>query len=74
MAIFNCYFPGFCVHGISALASSKILVGRPNGGVLIIYPDTLEAKAKFISTTSKRVCAISLILYYICLCLCAMCY
>ena len=41
--------------------SSKILLGHPNGGVLIIlYPDTFVAKAKFISTTSKRLCALSL--------------
>ena len=37
-----------------------MLIGRPNGGVLIIYPDTFGAKAKFISTTSKRLCALSL--------------
>ena len=60
LATFNCYFPGYCVHGISALDSSKMLIGRPNGGVLIIYPDTFGAKAKFISTTSKRLCALSL--------------
>ena len=23
LATFNCYFPGYCVHGISALDSSK---------------------------------------------------
>ena len=45
---------------ISALDSTNILIGRPNGGVLIIYPDTFGAKAKFISTTSKRLCALSL--------------
>ena len=49
LATFNCYFPGFCVHGVSSLDSSKILLGRPNGGVFIIYPDTFGAKAKFIS-------------------------
>ena len=36
------------------------MIRRPNGGVLIIYPDTFGAKAKFISTTSKRLCALSL--------------
>ena len=71
LATFNCYFPGYCVHGISALDSSKMLIGRPNGGVLIIYPDTFGAKAKFISTTSKRLCVLSLhmsniILYLFC--------
>ena len=60
LATFNCYFPGYCVHGISALDNSKMLIGCPNGGVLIIYPDTFGAKAKFISTTSKRLCALSL--------------
>ena len=36
------------------------MIGFPNGGVLIIYPDTFGAKAKFISATSKRLCALSL--------------
>ena len=29
LATFNCYFPGYCVHGISALDSKKMLIGRP---------------------------------------------
>ena len=47
LATYICYFPGFCVHGVSALDISKSLLGRPNGGVLIIYPDTFGTKAKF---------------------------
>ena len=39
---------------------SKLLHGRPNGGVLIICSATFRAKAKFIPTTSKRLCALSL--------------
>ena len=44
LATFNCYFTGYCVHGVSALDSSKILLGRPNDGVLITYPDTFGTK------------------------------
>ena len=36
----------------SALDSTKLLLGRPNGGVLIIYPDTFGANTMFIPTTS----------------------
>ena len=35
---------------------------RPNGGVLIIHSDTFGAKAKFIPTTSKRLCALSILM------------
>ena len=34
LVTFNCYFPGYCVHGISALDGSKFLIRRPNVGVL----------------------------------------
>ena len=37
-----------------------MLLGCPKGCVLIIYPDTFGAKVRFISTTSKRLCALSL--------------
>ena len=35
------YFPGFSVHGVSALDSSVLLRGRPHGGCLVIYRDSL---------------------------------
>ena len=60
LATFNCYCQGYCVHEVSALDSPKLLIGRSNGGVLIIYPDTFGAKAKFIPTTPKRLWALSL--------------
>ena len=50
LATFNCYFLGYCVHGIPVLDSSKLLHGRPNRGVLMICPHIFGAKAKFIPT------------------------
>ena len=54
LVTFNCYFPGYCVHDVSAFDRSKPLHGRSNGGVLIIYHGTFGAKTKFIPTPSKR--------------------
>ena len=54
------YFPGFSVYGISAMDDTKLLKGRPNGGVLMIFPDSLGSNIKYITTTSTRLCAISL--------------
>ena len=64
LATFNCYFPGYCVHVVYALDSSKHLIGRPNGGLLIIYPGTFGAKCKFIPTPNG-LCALSLHIYNI---------
>ena len=47
-------------HEVSTFYSSKLLHGVPNGGVLIIYPVTFVAKARFIPATSKSVRAFSL--------------
>ena len=69
LATFNCYFPGYCVHGVSAMDSSKILLGRPNGGVLIIYPDTFWQKLSLYQQHRRdyvHYLYICLILYYIC--------
>ena len=69
LATFKCYFPGVCVHGVSALDSSKILLGRPNGGVLFIYPDIFGQKLSLYKQHQRdyvHYLYICLILYYIC--------
>ena len=53
-------FSGYCVHSISAMDSTRILRGRPHGGVLIIYPNSIGNNVKYLPTLSKRVCALSL--------------
>lgn len=65
------YFTGYSVHGVSALNSQVLLQGRPNGGVAILYPDFLNNSAKYIKTSSNRICAISLefdsiMIYFFC--------
>ena len=64
-------FPRYCVHGISGLDSTQILRGRPKGSVLIILPDSMGGKIKYLTTNSKRLCAIKvdvggLLLYTFC--------
>ena len=54
------YFPGYNVHGVSAIDGSVLLKGRPKGGVAVIYPDSLGDKVSFIKTKSNRLCSISL--------------
>ena len=69
LANFNGYFPGYCEHVVSALDSSKILLGRPHGGVLMIYPGTFVAKAKFISLFHYLyICLILYYIYFVCIC------
>ena len=68
---FSTLFPGYCVHGISGLDSTQILRGRPKGGVLIIFPDSMGGKIEYLTTNSKRLCAIKididgLLLYTFC--------
>ena len=53
-------FAGYCVYGVTAMDSTEILQGRPHGGVVVIYPDSLGSNANNINTVSKRLCAISL--------------
>ena len=38
-----------------------LLQGRPHGGCLVIYPDSLGGGAKYIKTVSKRLCTLSII-------------
>ena len=57
---FSNAFPGYCIHGVSAIDSSVLLRGRPHGGVLIMFPDTYGSKVTIIQTVSKRLCAIQL--------------
>ena len=40
--------------------SSQILLGRPYGGVSIIFPDSFDSSSTFIDSTSDRLCALSL--------------
>ena len=68
---FSTLFPGYCVHGISGLDSTQILRGMPKGGVLIIFPDSMGGKIEYLTTNSKRLCAIKididgLLLYTFC--------
>ena len=53
-------FPGYNVHGVSAIDSSVLLKGRPRGGVVIIYPDFLGDEVSFIKTKLNRLCSMSL--------------
>ena len=57
---FSNAFPGYCIHGVSAIDSSVLLRGRPHGGVLIMFPYTYGSKVTIIQTVSKRLCAIQL--------------
>ena len=65
------YFPGYNVHGVSAIDSTVLLRGRPKGGIAVIYPDSFGSKLSFIKTESKRLCSISLkidqlLIYFFC--------
>ena len=65
------YFPGYDVHGVSAIDSTILLRGRPKGGIAVIYPDSFGSKLSFIKTESKRLCSISLkidqlLIYFFC--------
>ena len=53
-------FAGYCVYGVTAMDSTEVLQGRPHGGVVVIYSDSLGSTANNIKTVSKRLCAISL--------------
>ena len=57
---FSDLFPSYCVHGVTAMDSTVLLQGRPKGGVLVIYPDSLGGTVKPIKTSSNRLCALSL--------------
>ena len=35
------HFPGYNIHGVSAIDCSVLLKGRPKGGVANFYPDSL---------------------------------
>ena len=54
------YFPGYNVHGVSAIDSTVLLRDRPKGGVAVIYPDSFGGQISFMKTESKRLCSISL--------------
>ena len=53
------YFPGYNVHGVSAIDSTVLLRDRPKGGVAVIYPDSFGGQISFMKTESKRLCSIS---------------
>ena len=48
-----------CKHGASAMDETKILKGRPNGGVAIVWKSSIKAKVSIVDFESDRVCAIN---------------
>ena len=47
-------------HGVSAMDEKKLLKGRPNGGAVILWKNTLENKVCAIPYDSKRICAVTM--------------
>ena len=47
-------------HGVSAMDEKKLLRGRPNGGAMIIWKNTLENKVSAVPYDSKRICAVTM--------------
>ena len=45
-------------HGVSGMNSQELLVGRPYGGVAILWRNAIMTKVVPLSTTSHRVCAV----------------
>ena len=64
-------FPGYNIHGVSAIDCSVLFKGQPKGGIAVIYPDSLGDKISFIQTNSNRLFSISLnldqfLVYFFC--------
>ena len=47
-------------HGVSAMDEKKLLKGRPNGGAVILWKNSLENKVLAIPYDSKRICAVTM--------------
>ena len=47
------------IHGVSAMDESKPLHGRPNGGAVILWHETLVGHINPVSWDSKRFCAVT---------------
>ena len=65
------HFPGYSIHGVSAINDNVLLHGRPSGGCAVLYPDCYNKNVKLIVTKSNRLCAIgiqsdSILMYYFC--------
>ena len=65
------HFPGYSIHGVSAINDNVLLHGRPSGGCAVLYPDRYNKNVKLIVTKSNRLCAIgiqsdSILMYYFC--------
>lgn len=63
LADINKHFSCFTIHGVSAMDSSDLLIGRPHGGCLVILHDDLGANTTFINTKSNRLCCISILIH-----------
>ena len=50
--------PGISCHGISAINSSEVLVGRPHGGCSILWKSSLSCKVTPVDCCSPRICAV----------------
>ena len=54
------HFPGYSIHGVSAINENILLHGRPSGGCAVLYPDCYNKNAELIVTKSNRLCAIGI--------------
>lgn len=50
--------PGVTCHGVSAMDSSEVLVGRPYGGCSIVWKSSLACKVTPVDCSSLRMCAV----------------
>ena len=52
-------FPDMCIHGVSGMDESELLQGRPYGGLAILWKQSLTAQVCPVTTSSRRLCAVS---------------
>ena len=65
------HFPGHGMHGVSAINDGVLLQGRPHGGCLVLFHDSLCTSITTMTVSSKRICALCIningfILYIFC--------
>ncbi len=63
--VFEHNLPDMCVHSVSAITDTNILVGRPHGGVACLWKKTLKAKVTPVATNNNRLCAIKIEMIHI---------
>ena len=47
-----------CCHGVSGMNENELLIGRPYGGVAILWKNSLTARVTPVNVDSKRMCAV----------------